>query len=206
MHARFLDARDGGVRPRRRGILLYMAGQAMSTLKWRLLLGPVGPVDAIPARCSAFTSPGMFFNLFLPTIVGGDAVKAVLLARETGAPARATMSVFMERNTGLCALLADRARGRLARAVRASARRVARRADAGCSRGLRVGQHRAAEPAGVSRLVDRVIAATPLARMRARAASLYEAVAPYNARGRASLAGAFCCRSSSSASSSPWYS
>ena len=47
----------------------------------------------------------MFFNLFLPTIVGGDAVKAVLLARETGAPARATMSVFMERNTGLCALL-----------------------------------------------------------------------------------------------------
>ena len=54
----------------------------------------------------------MFFNLFLPTIVGGDAVKAVLLARETGAPARATMSVFMERNVGLVCAAARRDRRR----------------------------------------------------------------------------------------------
>ena len=36
----------------------------------------------------AFYFIGMFFNFFLPTIVGGDAVKALLLTRETGAPAQ----------------------------------------------------------------------------------------------------------------------
>ena len=82
-----------------------MAGQAISTLKWRILQGPVGLPSTPYLRLLGFYFTGMFFNLFLPTIIGGDAVKALLLARETGAPARATMSVFMERNTGLCALL-----------------------------------------------------------------------------------------------------
>ena len=85
-------------------VLLYMAGQAISTLRWRILLAPVH-LSTPYLRLLGFYFTGMFFNLFLPTIVGGDAVKALLLARETGAPARATMSVFMERNVGLCALL-----------------------------------------------------------------------------------------------------
>ena len=78
-------------------------------------------------RLLAFYFTGMFFNLFLPTIVGGDAVKAVLLARETGAPARATMSVFMERNLGLFALLSIALVASLARAGRRHHGRDARR-------------------------------------------------------------------------------
>ncbi len=85
-------------------VLLYMAGQALSAYKWQILLQPVGLI--VPYfRTLAFYFTGMFFNLFLPTIVGGDAVKALLLSRETGAPARSAMSVFMERNVGLLALL-----------------------------------------------------------------------------------------------------
>ena len=87
------------------GVLLYVGGQALSTWKWRLLLAPVGLAAVRYPRLLAFYFIGMFFNLFLPTMVGGDAVKAVLLARETGAPVRATTSVFMERNLGLFALL-----------------------------------------------------------------------------------------------------
>ena len=87
-----------------RGLLAYAGGQWLSAWRWWLLLGPVD-LRVPYLRMVAFYFIGMFFNFFLPTIVGGDAVKAVLLARETGAPARATMSVFMERNVGLFALL-----------------------------------------------------------------------------------------------------
>ena len=145
---------------------------------------------------SAFYFTGMFFNLFLPTIVGGDAVKAVLLARETGAPARSTMSVFMERNVGLCALLSSRS----ARAG-ASGRLFGvslPRADVAARCRLRAA-NAVLMSALVYRIVDRVIAATPLARVRHRADALYQADrAVPGARGGSSPASA--CRSSSRAS------
>lgn len=49
---------------------LYMIGQAISALKWRILLTPVGLPTPYP-RLLGFYFTGMFFNLFLPTIVGG---------------------------------------------------------------------------------------------------------------------------------------
>ena len=159
------------------GVLLYMAGQAISSWKWLILLRPVR-LDVPYLKVLAFYFTGMFFNLFLPTIVGGDAVKAVLLARETGAPARATMSVFMERNVGLCALLL----------VAIGAAELAPPVELfGMS--LRVLTWvLAAGYATVNavllsplvyRIADRIIAATPLARVRHRADSLYQAIVPY---------------------------
>jgi len=159
------------------GVLLYMAGQAVSSWKWLILLRPVR-LDVPYLKILAFYFTGMFFNLFLPTIVGGDAVKAVLLARETGAPARATMSVFMERNIGLCALLI----------VAIGAAELAPRVELfGMS--LRVltwllaAGYAAANIVLMSplvyRIADRVIAAPPLARLRHRADSLYQAIMPY---------------------------
>jgi uncharacterized protein (TIRG00374 family) len=122
----------------------------------------------------------MFFNLFLPTIVGGDAVKAVLLARESGAPARATMSVFMERNTGLCALLVVA----LVAAYSASAVHLFGVSLVALvwllALGYAIANIALMNPMAYH-LVDRVISATPLSRMRPRAATLYEAVAPYKA-------------------------
>ena len=152
--------RTAELAPLAAAILLYAAGQTLSALKWRLLLRPVRLTTSF-ARLVGFYFTGMFFNLFLPTIVGGDAVKALLLARETGAPARATMSVFMERNTGLCALLAVALVWLL-------------------SLGYVIANVTLMSPMAYH-LVDRVIAATPLSRMRPRAATLYQAVAPYKA-------------------------
>jgi glycosyltransferase 2 family protein len=158
-------------------VALYIAGQSISALKWRLLLAPVGLSTPYP-RLLGFYFTGMFFNLFLPTIVGGDAVKAVLLARETGAPARATMSVFMERNTGLCALL-------LIALVAAFL------APPVTLYGISLVTLTWLLAAGyvvvnvvlfsphAYRITDGFIARSPLRRIRARAASLYEAAAPY---------------------------
>jgi uncharacterized protein (TIRG00374 family) len=161
------------------GVLLYMSGQALSAYKWRVLLAPVGLVVRY-SRILAFYYIGMFFNLFLPTIVGGDAVKAVLLTQETGAPARSTMSVFMERNVGLLALLAI---ATIAALVAPPVRIVGLSLAVLCGL-LSVGficvnvalGYRAAYEA-----VDRLIARTPLRHLRARAASLYEAFARYRA-------------------------
>ena len=90
--ARALFARLGSARLEyvAGGVLLYVAGQAVSAWKWHLLLGPVGLGAVRYTRLLAFYFIGMFFNIFLPTIVGGDAVKAVLLARETRAAGRAS--------------------------------------------------------------------------------------------------------------------
>jgi uncharacterized protein (TIRG00374 family) len=159
------------------GVAAYAGGQWLSAWRWWLLLRPVSL--AVPyLRVVAFYFIGMFFNIFLPTIVGGDAVKAILLSRETGAPARATMSVFMERNVGLFALLA----------IATAAAFVAPPVDV---RGFNLLQLTLLVFAGfiaanivlasrpAYRLVDYLVAMTPLARIRSRAASLYEAIVPY---------------------------
>jgi hypothetical protein len=171
------------------GVVAYAVGQWLSAWRWWLLLRPVGL--AVPyLRMAAFYFIGMFFNIFLPTIVGGDAVKAILLSRETGAPARATMSVFMERNVGLFALLT----------IATAAAFVAPPVNV---RGFNLLQLTLIVFAGfivanivlanrpAYHLVDRLVAMTPLARMRSRAASLYDAVVPYReARWRGVVAAA----------------
>lgn len=158
-------------------VLLYAAGQAISAWRWQLLLAPVA-LDVPYQRMLAFYFIGMFFNLFLPTIVGGDAVKALLLTRETGATARSTISVFMERNVGLCSLVI------VAMVAAAFAPPVEL---FGLSLGaltwiLALGYIAAnvvlSSPV-VYRLADRLIAATPLSRFRPRAESLYQALVPY---------------------------
>ncbi len=85
-------------------LALYLGGQLLSALRWKILLTPLGLAVSY-ARLVALYLLGMFFNFFLPTVIGGDAVKAYYLARETRDSVRALASVFMDRNTGLGALL-----------------------------------------------------------------------------------------------------
>lgn len=159
------------------GVLLYAAGQVLSAAKWQSLIRPLGLVVS-SLRVLAFYFVGMFFNLFLPTIVGGDAVKAILLARETGAPARSTMSVFMERNTGLLALLTI-ATTAAALGPPIEVGGVPLVAVAALLFVGYVGANIVLFNPHAYRLVDRLVAATPLGRVRARAASLYTAITPY---------------------------
>ena len=166
-------------------LLIYCGGQLASACRWRLLLVPVRLTVSYSKLAEAYFI-GMFFNIFLPTIVGGDAVKAILLARETGAPARSTVSVFMERNVGLLALLV----------VAAVAAWFAPAVRGVSLPGLTLGIGAAYVAANLVlvnrrayRLVDRLIARTPLAGMRQRASSLYDAIAPYR-KHPATLAGA----------------
>lgn len=101
---------------------LYLASQLISAFKWKVLLNaalqaqqptsqawstPV-PADSRPtlSECYRLYLIGMFCNLWLPTSVGGDAVRAALAGKRWGNLSLAATSILVERITGLLALLA----------------------------------------------------------------------------------------------------
>lgn len=86
------------------GLLLYVLGQAMSAYRWQLLLGAEG--IRIPYRSLVgYYFEGMFFNLFLPTLIGGDVVRAHRVYRRTAGEEGSVASIVVERLTGFAALL-----------------------------------------------------------------------------------------------------
>ena len=80
----------------------FVAGHATGVAKWRRMLGAgrarLSTRDA--ARCY---SAGLFANLCLPSIVGGDVLRAVLAGRTTGRPEAVVIGSIGDR---LCDVLA----------------------------------------------------------------------------------------------------
>ena len=83
-------------------ILLNVLAQFVSTLRWRLLL----PEGLGLGKLFSLYMIGSFFNIFLPGIIGGDAVKGMYLYRETGKGSLALASIFMDRYFGFVVLIA----------------------------------------------------------------------------------------------------
>jgi uncharacterized protein (TIRG00374 family) len=90
----------------------YLAMQVLSAAKWRFLLNTALRSHAASSapqlsfgECYRFYLIGMFCNLWLPTAVGGDAVRAALAAKRCRNLALAASSIFVERLTGLAGLL-----------------------------------------------------------------------------------------------------
>ena len=87
-------------------VAFYWAGQVISAWKWQLLLRARGARVSLIECCRLYAA-GMFGNLWLPTNVGGDALRATLLAARAPALGRADAlaSIAVERLTGFVALL-----------------------------------------------------------------------------------------------------
>jgi glycosyltransferase 2 family protein len=92
-------------------VLLYIALQVASSIRWRLLAQAQG-FDGSLLRYVAYYFIGMFFNLALPTSVGGDVVRVWYLASQEGSGAvtgrrlAALVSVLAERVNGVVVLVA----------------------------------------------------------------------------------------------------
>jgi hypothetical protein len=85
-------------------VVLYLAGQALSSYKWWLLGRSVGFEQ--PLRTfTRFYFIGMFFNLFLPSTIGGDVMRVLYLGGERRR-VLATNSVVFDRVSGLALLMA----------------------------------------------------------------------------------------------------
>jgi hypothetical protein len=84
-------------------IALYVASQVMSARRWQLL----ARVNSIPGpfrEYLAYYFVGVFTNLFVPGLVGGDAARALYLGRRHNRLADAIASVIADRGIGLLAL------------------------------------------------------------------------------------------------------
>ncbi len=82
-------------------VCIYIFTLYISTIRWRLLLHRKFEVK----RLFSLYFIGSFFNHLLPGIIGGDAVKAYYLYKDTGEGASAVASVFMDRYIGFAALM-----------------------------------------------------------------------------------------------------
>ncbi|HEY6332266.1 MAG TPA: lysylphosphatidylglycerol synthase transmembrane domain-containing protein [Blastocatellia bacterium] len=85
-------------------ILIYLLVQALSAYRWYGLLVPVGMRVSFP-RVLALYFLGMYSSLFLPAAIGGDVVKVYYLNKRSRNLSGATATVFLDRDTGLAALL-----------------------------------------------------------------------------------------------------
>ncbi len=78
---------------------------AISSWKWRILLRAKG--KSVPfVRLLNLYFVGLFINNFFPSTIGGDLFRGYEVGRDVGDRALAMASVFMERFTGMTALMA----------------------------------------------------------------------------------------------------
>ncbi len=84
---------------------LLIATQIVSAVRWGLYARALG-FDAPTTRLSGYYFIGMYFNLLLPTSVGGDVVRIWYLNREQGRKFAAAAAVLLDRLNGLMVLVA----------------------------------------------------------------------------------------------------
>ena len=83
---------------------LYLLTQVVSAYRWQLLAHPLGFRQSL-RQFTGLYFVGMFFNLFLPTSVGGDVVRACYLDGGSRRRLSAFLCAFMDRFSGLLVLL-----------------------------------------------------------------------------------------------------
>jgi len=81
--------------------LIYIAAQAISTFRWKLLL----PEHFTFRKLFSLYMIGAFFNSFLPGLIGGDVVKAYYLNKDARKLGVTLASIFMDRYVGYVALM-----------------------------------------------------------------------------------------------------
>lgn len=81
-----------------------VALDALSALKWHLLALALKVPSTVGLLFSYYLM-GRFFNLVLPSNIGGDLVRVHLHGKASGLPAQCAAAVFMERFSGLIVLV-----------------------------------------------------------------------------------------------------
>jgi uncharacterized membrane protein YbhN (UPF0104 family) len=83
-------------------VILFLFAQFISTLRWKLLLpGKLGI-----RKLFSLYMIGSLFNIMLPGLIGGDAVKAFYLYKTSGRGSLTLASIFMDRYLGFVILIA----------------------------------------------------------------------------------------------------
>ncbi len=83
--------------------VFFICLQAVSAYRWSIILHK--DVDVPYRKLLAIYFIGMFFNNFLPTMVGGDIIKGLYLYKESKKGGVSVASIFMDRYSGFSALI-----------------------------------------------------------------------------------------------------
>jgi len=83
--------------------LLYIFSQVVSSIRWSFVIESLNEKMAVTELLKAYFL-GMYANLFLPSIIGGDAIKAYVVSKKIGLR-KSISSIFLERYNGLVVLL-----------------------------------------------------------------------------------------------------
>lgn len=87
------------------GWAFYSLVESVATGRWQMLLR-VQSISLSWLHAGAIVIIGLFFNMFLPGLIGGDAMRLYLVYKEAPQKkTRATLSVAMDRLLGLVSLL-----------------------------------------------------------------------------------------------------
>ena len=85
-------------------VTLYILGYGISIIRWRCLLRPEG-IQVPLWRLSLAYFQAAYFNLFLPTVIGGDIVRGYFIYKLTQGHDASLASVLLDRLSGFAALL-----------------------------------------------------------------------------------------------------
>jgi uncharacterized membrane protein YbhN (UPF0104 family) len=86
------------------GVVVQLVAQALSAERWRLIMGASGRGVPRFGYLYRLYLIGNFFSIFLPTSIGGDAVRVVAVAPSAGGKVRGAMSILLDRLFGVAAL------------------------------------------------------------------------------------------------------
>ena len=82
---------------------LYLSSQIISSIRWFIIARTLGFGGEFLTYLK-FYFVGMYFNLFLPSAIGGDVLKAFFLSRGGNGKLRASYSILCDRLFGLWAM------------------------------------------------------------------------------------------------------
>ncbi|MBI3994919.1 MAG: flippase-like domain-containing protein [Nitrospirae bacterium] len=97
-------------------LLAFVFLQFMGILRWRLMVHVQGYAHAY-GRLASYYFAGLFFNLFLPTSIGGDLSRCYYLADNRNDVLRAMTTILADRVSGMVALICIAAIALLGNAV-----------------------------------------------------------------------------------------
>lgn len=86
-------------------VLLIILNYVVSSVRWKLLLIHSGSEKISVPYLTSLYFKGSFFNNFMPTSIGGDVYKVVTLGTKIKSKTNAFSATFMERFTGVIALV-----------------------------------------------------------------------------------------------------
>jgi glycosyltransferase 2 family protein len=82
------------------GVAVNLLSVGLASWRWQRILAGLGVVKRLP-QVLRLVLVGAFFNMFLPSSVGGDVMKMVLIAPDVSRREMAVSSVLMDRVIGL---------------------------------------------------------------------------------------------------------